>query len=101
MSDIECPRCHRISFAWESCYSCEQCHWPIRPLVISGPAYGFDVLIEVQGRSLRLETVEKHYKGTESRVRSRAKTVAGFRRVLAVVPYDEATWIRSYGEGRM
>ncbi len=100
MKEIECPRCHRIDFGGVR-YSCVDCHWPLRPQPVTGKVYGCDVLIEVQRQTLLRETEERHYKGTEAKARNRAKTVPGFRRVLAVVPYDEVTWINAYGEGRM
>lgn len=80
--------------------SCRECHWTIRPVPCEKP-YGFDVLIEVQRQSLIMETDERHYKGSESKARSRAKMVPGYRRVLAVAPLSEEVWLRSYGEGRL
>jgi hypothetical protein len=99
--DIECPRCHRIDFGWKPRHSCEECHWTIRPDPVAKP-YGFDVLIELRRpNGLTDQTAERHYKGSESKARSRAKTAPGFSRVLAVVPLSEERWLRTYGEGRM
>jgi hypothetical protein len=99
MSEIECPKCHRIDF--EARRHCAGCTWTIRPTPVEGTPYGFDVLIEVRKPSLIFDTVAKHYKGSEAKVRQRAKTVSGFSRVLALVPLSEAQWINAYGEGRM
>lgn len=97
MPDIECPRCHRISFAWESNYSCAECHWIIRPSVVDKP-YGYDVLIESRATNATTLTEVRHYKGSEATARRRARLRG---RVVAVVGLSEKTWINTYGEGRM
>jgi hypothetical protein len=96
-TEIECPRCHRISFAWETNYSCAECHWPIRPGEVSDP-YGYDVLIERHSTTLTTATEVRHYKGNEATARRRARS---FGRVLAVVPLSREAWLQSCGEGRM
>lgn len=96
-NDIECPRCHRISFEWERRGSCGECHWPIRPDPVVNP-YGYDVLIEKRAGNLTTTTEVRHYKGNETTARRRARS---FGRVLAVVPLSEETWLSAYGEGRM
>jgi len=95
-TEIECPRCHRISFEWETNSICPECQWTIRPTPVAEP-YGFDVLIgkEKQGRT---ETELRHYKGTEVVARRRARC---YGQVLAVVPLSKESWLRAYGEGRM
>jgi hypothetical protein len=100
MTAIECPRCHRLSFDWESNHSCNECHWPIRPSPVEKP-YGYDVLIEVRSTNLATTTEARHYKGSEATARRRARSFPCFVRVLAVVPLDEKTWLSCYGEGRM
>lgn len=101
LRDIECPRCHRINFAWDASAHCKECHWTIRPIEIAEP-YGYDVLIEVQRTgSLLTETQERHYKGNETTARRRAKSIPMFLRVLAVIPLSQESWINAYGEGRM
>lgn len=99
MPDIECPRCGRINFGWEASRSCPQCRWVLRFEPVARP-YGFDILIQIR-TGQGFDTLEKHYKGTEAKARSRAKTTPKFERVLATVPLSEETWIRTYGEGRM
>ena len=102
MSEIECPRCHRIDFGEPPLrYSCEECHWPIRPLPIEGKPYGCDVLIEIRTDLISTTTQVRHYKGSESKARSQAKYVPRFIRVLAVVPLSKTAWLNSYGEGKM
>lgn len=100
MSDVECPRCHRISFAWESNSSCVACHWTIRPSSVDKP-YGCDVLVETRATNLGTAAQVRHYKGNEKTARRRARLVPGFVQVLAVVPLSKATWLSCYGEGRM
>lgn len=100
--DIECPKCHRIDFGWAEHPRtfCGECGWTIRPTPVERP-YGFDLLIEVRASYGGTGKIEKHFKGTETRVRNQAKRVPMFLRVLAVVPLTEAQWINSYGEGRL
>jgi len=100
--DIECPKCHRIEFGWieNPRTFCAECGWAIRPTPVENP-YGYDLLIEVRVANGRTEPLEKHFKGSETRVRNQAKRVHGFVRVLAVVPLNEDRWIATYGEGRM
>jgi hypothetical protein len=96
-AEVECPRCHRISFEWERNSSCTECHWTIRPSSVEKP-YGYDVLIEKRGTNLQTATEVRHYKGNEVTARRRARPLG---RVLAVVPLSEQTWLTAYGEGRM
>lgn len=99
-TDIECPRCHRISFGWETDRLCTGCKWVIRPGHVAEP-YGYDVLIEVRtGKSINT-TEPRHYKGNEATARRRARSVPKFEKVLAVVPLSEAQWLNCYGEGKM
>ena len=98
--DIECPRCHRISFAWERNYSCPECHWTIRPNHVEHP-YGYDVLIELRTATITTTTDARHYKGSEATAKRRARCIPGFVRVLATVPVGEREWLAAYGEGRM
>ena len=102
MEDVECPQCHRIEFGWiESPRTfCAECGWTIRPVPVAHP-YGYDVLIEVRTSAGRTEPVQKHFKGSETRVRNQAKRTACYVRVLAVVALSEEQWLRAYGEGRM
>lgn len=100
MNDIECPRCHRISFSWETHKSCTACHWPIRPVEVAEP-YGYDVLVEVRTGTFTTTTVERHYKGNETTARRRAKSVRDFVRVLAAVPLSREQWIGAYGDDTM
>lgn len=100
MSDIECPRCNRISFAYETNGSCTECHWVIRPAPVDNP-YGYDVLVEVRAGNLTTSTSARHYKGSEATARRRARMVPGFVRVLAAVALSKDTWLSAYGEGRM
>jgi hypothetical protein len=95
--DLECPRCHRISFEWEKNGSCLECHWPIRPEEVPEP-YGYDVLIERHSTNLTKKTEVRHYKGNETTARRRARS---FGKVLAVVPLTKDSWLNSYGEGPM
>lgn len=96
-AEIECPRCHRISFEWDTNCFCVECQWPIRPSAVAEP-YGFDVLIEKRASNCTTTTEVRHYKGNETAARRRARA---FGKVLAVVPLSEITWINAYGEGRM
>ena len=98
MSDIECPRCHRISFSWETRYACDGCHWPIRPPAVAEP-YNFDVLIEKRSANGMTATTQvRHYKVNETTARRRARPLG---KVLAVVPLTQTQWLAAYGEGRM
>jgi hypothetical protein len=99
-TDVECPRCHRISFSWEKHHSCTECHWTIRPSHVEKP-YGYDVLVEVRATNCTTATEVRHYKGNETTARRRARLFPNFVRVLAVDPLSKATWLSAYGEGRM
>jgi len=102
MTEIECPRCHRLDFGEEPVkHSCVECHWTIRPIPFEGTPYGFDVLIEVRKQSLVFDTEVRHYKGSEATARRRARSVPRFSRVLAIAPLNETAWLNAYGEGRM
>lgn len=97
--DIECPKCGRITFAWEKNMMCPDCHWVVRPRLVEKP-FGCDVLVQVrEGQGTKV--IEKHYKGTPAVARKRAKNVPRFDAVLAVVPLTESQWLGAYGDGRM
>lgn len=95
--EIECPRCHRISFEFETHHNCTQCHWTIRPIPVAEP-YGYEVLIEKIISLGRTETELRHYKGNETTARRRARSLG---RVLAVVALSREQWLNAYGEGKM
>ena len=99
-ADVECPRCARISFSWETNQSCAKCHWTIRPENVPDP-YGYDVLIKIRNTNLTTTTAERHYKGNETTARRRARMVQGSAGVIAVVPLSKDQWLSAYGEGRM
>lgn len=98
--DIECPRCHRISFSWETNHGCTECHWCIRPTPVNEP-YGFDVLISLRSSAGGPTTEVRRYKGNEATARRRARAVPLFKAVLAVVPLARETWLKCYGEGKL
>ena len=98
---VECQVCHRVDFS-ESAV-CSLCDWPIRPLVLEEPVYGFDVCVQIQEGS-QLRWIEKHFKtSSEARARAAAKRSSrSFVCVLAVRPLTETQYIAAYGAlGRM
>ncbi len=100
-ADIECPKCDRIDFEFDTHMHCAVCGWTIRPPQVENP-YGHDVLIVIRDYTNGLTRREvRHFKGNQTRVRNAAKRVTGYSRVAALVPLTEAEWIRAYGEGKM
>lgn len=99
---VECQVCHRIEFNSKAT-ECAECWWPIRPVVLDEPVYGFDLCVQIRECN-RLGTVTKHFKtDKEARARASAKrSVRNFVAVLAVRPLTEQQYIGAYGApGRM
>jgi hypothetical protein len=101
MNDIECKVCHRITFAWDQNTNCPECHWPVRPVVLSAPIFGWEVAIKVRAARGATEILEKHFfTPSESAARSRAKRTPNFVEIAAVCPLTESQWIGGYGDPR-
>ncbi len=101
MNDIECKVCHRITFAHETNINCPACHWPVRPVVLTDPAFGYEVAIKVRNHNHTTAIVEKHFcTPTESAARSRAKRTSNFIEIAAMRPLTETQWLNSYGDPR-
>jgi hypothetical protein len=101
MKDIECQVCHRITFAWEKNTNCQVCHWPVRPVLLEEPVFGWDVAIKIRAARGATEILEKHYfTSSESAARNRAKRTPNFVEIAAVRPLTESQWINSYGDPR-
>lgn len=99
--DIECRVCGRITFEWEHNKLCPQCHWPVRPVELEEPVFGWDVAIRVADGGMKSKIVEKHFvTPSEKTARRRAKLTPGFQSVAAVNPLSERQWISGYGDPR-
>lgn len=102
MNDVECQVCHRITFAWEQSTNCQQCHWPVRPVPLSEPIFGWDVAVVVRVPRGTTAILEKNYfTPSESTARNRAKRTPNFVGIAAVRPLTEAQWIGAYGDPRI
>ncbi len=94
--DIECPRCHRMDFEWDSGRTCRQCHWTIRPEPVA-QVFGCDVLLKKR-HVWPEQFEERHYVGSEATARRRAKMRG---EVLSVVPLSRETWVLAYGDPKI
>jgi hypothetical protein len=101
VKDLECQVCHRLEFG--NSPFCMECKWPLKPVDLGEPVYGFDLAVQMRVGAVLTEVVTKHYKtASEKSARAKAKAnVRNFSAVLAVRPLSERQYIAAYGEGRM
>lgn len=100
--EIECQVCHRITFEFETHQFCQGCHWPVRPIVLNSPIFGFDVAIGTRPGNFETVVVEKHFMTPDEKTaRRRARATRNFSKVLAVRPLTEEQYTGAYGDPRI
>jgi len=100
-TDIECQVCHRITFEFETHSVCQECHWPVRPVKLTEPVFGFDVAIKIREGSIETKVIEKHFwTDDEKTARRRAKATRNFVSVAAIRPLTERAYCSAYGDPR-
>ena len=96
--EIECAVCHRLEFS-ETVKNCANCHWPLRPVELDEPAFGYELAIEIRVSYWETKVIEKHFQTPDEKMaRRRAKRTPHFSRVLAIRPYSEENYLRAFGD---